>query len=644
MSKVAVLDTNKNVLEPCHPAVARRLLKRGEAAVWLRYPFTIILKKSVPVDKRKTGEYTLSWDPGSKVSGVAITDANACIVLAGELHHRGGAIKKNLSTRSGFRRGRRTRNVRYRPARWANRARQVPVLTESGWTYQRAVTEEGEDSSQTKNTFNRVSWAQLRDPRYRWERLSNKKKKPTPKLTRKERRALHAKGKKGTSKPKQRWRRIRIVPKRRAKNGWIAPSLMTRVFNMETWTRRLCKVYPITELAIENVKFDMQLMEKPDIHGIQYQQGTLHGREIREYLLEKTKRKCAYCGKGERRLQVEHIIPKAKGGSDSPNNLTMACRPCNQKKGNLVGAALEREQGPAFAEKVKSAARKSKKGLSDAAAVNTIRWKLVETLQATGLPVSCGTGGKTAHHRICAGLPKTHYYDAASVACVPQQPTAKHLRVLVIGAIGYGTRDNIGRNAFCGRGPMRGKKKLVRGERGRRFNRKLGAPGFVKPITKISDCDGFHKFDQVTLTKKDGIQFHGVLNCFDKTDAGKPQKCRVTYLAPDKKNNRVGGHTAQLRRNRCRDGYRYGFVQPNRTFHQPKPLVPEPTPPSVKAKPTREPIPEIMGEQLELLSIERHTYTTPKPKRARRAKAQASQREDAVQEFFLDMQHMERDR
>lgn len=51
-----------------------------------------------------------------------------------------------------------------------------------------------------------------------------------------------------------------------------------------------------------------------------------------------------------------------------------------------------------------------------------------------------------------------------------------------------------------------------------------------------------------------------------------------------------------------------------------------------------------MGEQLELLSIESHTYTTPKPKRARRAKAQASQREDAVQEFFLDMQHMERDR
>ena len=32
MSKVAVLDQNKTVLEPCHPAVARRLLREGQAA------------------------------------------------------------------------------------------------------------------------------------------------------------------------------------------------------------------------------------------------------------------------------------------------------------------------------------------------------------------------------------------------------------------------------------------------------------------------------------------------------------------------------------------------------------------------------------------------------------------------------------
>ena len=79
--------------------------------------------------------------------------------------------------------------------------------------------------------------------------------------------------------------------------GWVPPSLMSRVFNIHTWVNRLCKIYPITALAFEMVKFDMQLMDNPEISGVEYQQGTLHGYEVREYLLEKHARKCAYCGK-----------------------------------------------------------------------------------------------------------------------------------------------------------------------------------------------------------------------------------------------------------------------------------------------------------------------------------------------------------
>ncbi|XWN53910.1 RRXRR domain-containing protein [Anoxybacillus flavithermus] len=33
-------------LAPCHEAVARKLLKQGKAAIYRRFPFTIILKKS----------------------------------------------------------------------------------------------------------------------------------------------------------------------------------------------------------------------------------------------------------------------------------------------------------------------------------------------------------------------------------------------------------------------------------------------------------------------------------------------------------------------------------------------------------------------------------------------------------------------
>ena len=113
MSKIAVLDTHKRILEPCHPAVARRLLREGQAAVYKRYPFTIILK--LEVTDPTTTDYTLSIDPGSKCTGLAITDAENNITAVFELHHRGSAIKRSLSARAGYRRSRRARKLRYRP-------------------------------------------------------------------------------------------------------------------------------------------------------------------------------------------------------------------------------------------------------------------------------------------------------------------------------------------------------------------------------------------------------------------------------------------------------------------------------------------------------------------------------------------------
>jgi len=55
MSAVFVLDAERRPLAPVHPGRARLLLKAGQAAVFKRYPFTIILKRSVaaiPVEDR----------------------------------------------------------------------------------------------------------------------------------------------------------------------------------------------------------------------------------------------------------------------------------------------------------------------------------------------------------------------------------------------------------------------------------------------------------------------------------------------------------------------------------------------------------------------------------------------------------------
>lgn len=120
---------------------------------------------------------------------------------------------------------------------------------------------------------------------------------------------------------------------RRRHAGWLPPSLESRIANILTWVNRLRKWCSIAAISMELVKFDLQKMENPEVSSVQYQQGTLAGYELREYLLEKWQRKCAYCSAENVPLQVEHIQPRAKGGSNRVSNLCLACEPCNTRKG-----------------------------------------------------------------------------------------------------------------------------------------------------------------------------------------------------------------------------------------------------------------------------------------------------------------------
>lgn len=74
--------------------------------------------------------------------------------------------------------------------------------------------------------------------------------------------------------------------------------------------RRLC---PVEALSQELVRFDTQLLQDAEISGVAYQRGELAGYEVREYLLEKWGRRCAYCSAMGVPLQIEHIMPKARG-------------------------------------------------------------------------------------------------------------------------------------------------------------------------------------------------------------------------------------------------------------------------------------------------------------------------------------------
>ncbi len=216
--------------------------------------------------------------------------------------------------------------------------------------------------------------------------------------------------------------------------GWLAPSLQHRVDTTVTWVKRLMRFAPVTAISQELVRFDMQRMQNPEVSGAEYQQGTLAGYEVREYLLEKWGRKCAYCGKENVPLEIEHIHPKSLGGSNRVSNLTLACVPCNQKKGNK-DVVVFLAKSP---DRLKKILAQAKASLRDAAAVNSTRWALYQRLKATGMNVETGSGGRTKGNRMRLHVPKDHGLDATCVGCMDQLENWQQ-PVLCVKATGRGS-------------------------------------------------------------------------------------------------------------------------------------------------------------------------------------------------------------
>jgi len=241
---------------------------------------------------------------------------------------------------------------------------------------------------------------------------------------------------------KTRYRQARFLNRTRP-DGKLAPSLQHRVETTLTWVRKLMRFAPIASIVQELVRFDLQLMQNPEISGVEYSQGELFGYEVREYMLNKWNRQCAYCSVENVPFEIEHIQPKSRGGSDRVSNLTLACHDCNQKKGNQdVRAFLATKLDRLF-----RILKQAKLPLKDAAAVNSTRWALFNALKETGLSVTTGTGGQTKFNRNRLGLPKSHWLDAACVGNVEALEVLTSKPLLIV-AKGHGTRQMCGTNKY----------------------------------------------------------------------------------------------------------------------------------------------------------------------------------------------------
>ena len=103
----------------------------------------------------------------------------------------------------------------------------------------------------------------------------------------------------------------------------------------------------------------------------------------------------------QKRLEIEHIIPKIRGGTDRVSNLTIACHKCNQKKGDKTAAEFGYPE----------VQKKAKQTLKSATFMNIVRWRLVNTLKCAWT-----YGYITKHDRIKMKLEKSHINDAFVIA------------------------------------------------------------------------------------------------------------------------------------------------------------------------------------------------------------------------------------
>ena len=336
---VLVIDKHKKPCNTISEAYARVLLFKKQAVIHKRFPFTIRLKNDIAVLKDKS--YTVKLDPGSKTTGIAITDDKDSVIMLAELEHIGHLIKKDLNSRRIVRKSRRQRKTRYRPARFLNR-----------------------------------------------------------------------------TKPK----------------GWLAPSVRSRADNVINFIKKYKKLINIDKVMIENVSFDTaQMTEGTNLVGTGYQQGNLYQKELRSFIFSRSNGKCVYCG--AEATEIDHVIPRSNGGTNSVYNLVASCKSCNQIKSNLslkeFGNIMNKDYSHL----------EPKKLPKDAAIVQSARNYMVKEITKLVSDTTTHDSWLTKYNRDELGLPKEHYYDALSVGEVPNKFNFCIDKILQISAKGRGSRQ-----------------------------------------------------------------------------------------------------------------------------------------------------------------------------------------------------------
>jgi len=202
---------------------------------------------------------------------------------------------------------------------------------------------------------------------------------------------------------KKKWIKKKIAFQSTRPEGWLPPSIQSRITNTFYWIDKFASLLPACKVHIEVGKFDVARMINPTIKGIEYQQGEVFGyHDVRYYVFARDKYTCQVCKKKNKILNTHHIVYKTYGGTDRANNLITVCTDChtyeNHQKGNILWKwMVEKKKAPKYQE---------------LPFMNALRKRVFSTYPNANITY----GSITIQRRKELGLEKTHYNDAIAIA------------------------------------------------------------------------------------------------------------------------------------------------------------------------------------------------------------------------------------
>jgi len=211
---------------------------------------------------------------------------------------------------------------------------------------------------------------------------------------------------------KVRYRRARFLNR---KQIHPIPSIRQRKESILRVVKDLKKVMSITDAVIEQGEFDVASMSAGrQLIGTLCQQSEYEGEDFRAKVLWRDHYTCQHCGSREK-LNAHHILPKIKGGTDTPKNGIALCEKCH----------VSLHSGEWVLDK-KPADFKSPMHFMQG------KHYLVQILQDIGLSIGTCVGWMTARWRKQCQLEKSHSNDAIAMVCKNDMSSVASLEYTIL--------------------------------------------------------------------------------------------------------------------------------------------------------------------------------------------------------------------